>query len=201
MWLALRRRSILAVLASLALVGSLTLVYVASQPAGSVLPDVPEFPRGGPGAVDDNPEKEEQAEKAEERREAFEAAVRQGKAGAAQPITVAAAAGWAGEALMDAAADDWEPAVAADPTEPYVYILSTRYGSTKPCPGNCPDPYIALEISSDGGATFSEGVPLCACKGSGQFDPIIEVVRNTHAVYAVYMNGFNIMFVKSTNHG
>ena len=109
---------------------------------------------------------------------------------------VAAAAGWAGEQLMDAAADDWEPAVAADPSAPWVYLLSTRYGSTKPCPGNCPDPYIALEISSDGGATWSDGKPLCACKGSGQFDPIIEVVPNTGQVYAVYMNGFNIMFIE-----
>ena len=43
--------------------------------------------------------------------------------------------------------------------------------------------------------------PLCACKGSGQFDPIIEVVPNTGAVYAAYMNGFNVVFTKSTNHG
>jgi len=201
MSLALRRRSMLAFIAVVALVGSLTLVYVASQPDPNLLPDVPEFPRGGPGVADDNPEKEEQQEQAEERREAFERAVRAGKAGSEQAIVLAAAAGWAGESLMDAAADDWEPAVAADPAAPWVYILSTRYGSTKPCPGNCPDPYIAIEISSDGGATWSEGKPLCACKGSGQFDPIIEVVKNTGNVYAVYMNGYNIMFTKSTNHG
>ena len=40
--------------------------------------------------------------------------------------------------------------------------------------------------------------PLCACKGSGQFDPIIEVVPGTGAVYALYMNGFNVLFTKST---
>ena len=77
-------------------------------------------------------------------------------------------------------ADDWEPAIAADPRrEPYVYLLATRYASTKPCPGNCPTPYIALYTSSNGGATWSAGMPLCACKGSGQFDPIIEVVAGT----------------------
>lgn len=200
MALALRRRSVLVVLAILALAASLTTVYVLTQPGDNVLPDVPEFVRGGEGA-DDNPEKEEQAEKAEQKREAFEEAVRDGKAGKAQEIVLAAAAGWAGQSLMEAAADDWEPAVAADPSAPWVYMLSTRYGTTKPCPGNCPDPWIALEISSDGGATWSEGVPLCACKGSGQFDPIIEVVKNTGHVYAVYMNGYNIMFTKSTNHG
>jgi hypothetical protein len=116
-------------------------------------------------------------------------------------ILAAPAAGWAGEQLVDAAADDWEPAIAADPHASWVYLLTTRYGSTKPCPGNCPDPYIALEISSDGGATWTDGLPLCACKGGGQFDPIIEVVPNTGAVYGVYMNGYNIVFVKSTNHG
>jgi hypothetical protein len=200
MSLALRRRSVLFVVSVLVVAASLGLASMASRPPDNVLPDVPEFARGGPGA-DDNPEKEEQAEQAEERREAFERAVRDGKAGTAQPVVVNAAAGWAGESLVDAAADDWEPAVAADPNAPWVYLLTTRYGSTKPCPGNCPDPYIALEISADGGATWTDGVPLCACKGSGQFDPIVEVVKNTGAVYAVYMNGYNIMFIKSTNHG
>jgi hypothetical protein len=161
--------------------------------------------RGGPGQgqeADENPEAEEQGEEVEERSEAFEQAVEQGKAGKlTAPIVNAPAAGWAGEQLVDAAADDWEPAIAADPSAPYVYILTTRYGSTKPCPGNCPTPYIALERSTDGGATWSAGVPLCACKGSGQFDPIIEVAKATGAVYAVYMNGYNIMFMKSTDHG
>ena len=84
---------------------------------------------------------------------------------------------------------------------PWVYALVTRYGAPKPCSGNCPTPWIALEISSDNGATWSAGKPLCACKGSGQFDPIIEVVPSTGHVYALYMNGFNVVFTKSTNHG
>jgi hypothetical protein len=67
--------------------------------------------------------------------------------------------------------------------------------------GNCPSPYIAIEISGNNGVTWSEGVPLCACKGSGQFDPIIEVVPNTGHVYALWMNGFNVVFQKSVNHG
>lgn len=158
-----------------------------------------------PGA-EDNPEAEEQAEEAEAHAEAFAEAVREGKAGVAAPIVVNAAAGWAGEQLVSATADDWEPAVAADPKvyadgKSYAYLLTTRYGSTKPCPGNCPTPYIALYTSSNAGATWSAGVPLCACKGSGQFDPIIEVVPSTGAVYALYMNGYNIMFIKSNDHG
>jgi hypothetical protein len=166
--------------------------------------DLPFAARGGPGG--ENPEAAEQAEGVHERQEAFEAAVKAGGAGKAQTIVTAPAPGWVGEQLVDAASNDWEPAIAADPNAPWVYYLTTRYASTKPCPGNCPTPYMALYVSSDGGSTWSGGGPLCACKGSGQFDPIIEVVPagtgpNAGAVYALYMNGFNVMFVKSLDHG
>jgi hypothetical protein len=53
---------------------------------------------------------------------------------------------------MNASTDDWEPSIAADPNAPFVYMLATRY-APKPCAGNCPTPWMALEISSDGGAT------------------------------------------------
>ena len=195
----LQGRSSLAFLVVAALVAAAVL-FSGPGPSGSE--GFGPHARGGGGAeAADNPEKEEQQEQAEERREAWEAAVAGGKAGKALTIKAAPAAGWAGEQLMESAADDWEPAIAADPSAPWVYLLATRYGTTKPCPGNCPDPWIALEISSDGGATWSEGVPLCACKGGGQFDPIIEVVPSTGAVYAVYMNGYNVVFTKSANNG
>jgi hypothetical protein len=161
---------------------------------------------GGAVLGDANPEAGEQAEGTELRHQALEAALDNGTAGQSGPRTYltaaapAASTAWVGEVPADPTADDWEPAVAADPSAPYVYVLTTRYGG-KPCPGNCPSPFIALLISTDGGATFGPAKPLCACKGSGQFDPIIEVVPGTGAVYALYLNGFNVMFVKSTNHG
>jgi hypothetical protein len=124
-----------------------------------------------------------------------------GDFGRRQTAIVAASPGWTGAQLMGATTDDWEPAVAADPGSGYVYLITTRYGEPKPCPGNCPVPHIAIEISSDNGLTWSQGVPLCACKGSGQFDPIIEVVPGTGHVYALWMNGFNVVFQKSTDHG
>src|SRR4051794_27001106 len=162
---------------------------------------VPSQIRGGGASANDNPEAEEQAEEVQQKHEAFEHAVRDGRAGKAFAVQAAPVAGWAGEKLVDAAADDWEPAIAADPKAPWVYMLTTRYGTSKPCPGNCPDPWHALLITPDGGAPFAEAKPLCACKGGGQFDPIIEVVPNTGAVYSVYLSGYNVMFVKSTNHG
>jgi hypothetical protein len=159
--------------------------------------------RGGPRADDGGAaEAAEQQESTQERNEAFEEARKQGKTGQVRPNAAPAApAGWAGQVPFDTTWDDWEPAIAADPNAPYVYALVTRYGAPKPCKGNCPTPWIALEISADNGATWSQGKPLCACKGSGQFDPIIEVVPNTGHVYALYMNGFNVLFTKSTNHG
>jgi hypothetical protein len=145
---------------------------------------------------------QEQRETVEERLEALREARQQGRFGQAQRISGTPALGWAGEQVVNPQTDDWEPAIAADPNAPYVYILVTRYGEPRPCQGKCPVPHIALEVSSDGGATWSEGRPICPCKGAqGQFDPIIEVVPNTGHVYAVWMNDFNVVFSKSTDHG
>lgn len=156
---------------------------------------------------DSDEEKDEQADGVERRVEAWELALAQGKAGQAGKrtyIKAEAAPGtssWEGEVPVDTMVDDWEPAIAADPNSPYVYVLTTRYGTDKPCKGNCPTPFIALVVSADGGATWSPSRPLCACKGGGQFDPIIEVVPNTGDVYSLYMVGFNVWFQKSTDHG
>lgn len=79
----------------------------------------------------------------------------------------------------------------------------TRYGVTPPgCQGNCPDPSIVLRRSTDGGATFGPDVFPCTCRGNqGMFDPIVEVVRSNGHVYAVWMNGYNVVFSKSTDNG
>ena len=178
---------------------------------GPVVATTPEAQAEADAGEDPNEEAAEQAEGTEERLEALEEATREGKAGQAGPRTylkgsgggtaaAAAPGAWVGEVPADPFVDDWEPAIATDPAAPYVYVLTTRYAA-KPCPGNCPSPFIALLISSNGGASFGPAKALCACKGSGQFDPIIEVVPNTGAVYALYMNGFNVVFTKSTDHG
>lgn len=143
----------------------------------------------------------EQAATTQERLDALAAARAAGTFGQRAEITGAAALGWAGEGVVSATTDDWEPAIATDPSAPWVYLLVTRYGVGKACQGNCPTPYMVLERSKDGGATWSDGVPLCACKGSGQYDPLIEVVPNTGDVYAAYMNGYNVVFLKSTDRG
>ena len=177
---------------ALALIVVASAVVLAAQaPGGS-----------GPGRAPGGAEERLEQELATDLRlHALREARADGIFGQRQAVVAAASPGWTGEQLMGAKTDDWEPAVAADPGSGYVYLVTTRYGEPKPCQGNCPIPHIAIEISSDNGLTWSEGAPLCACKGSGQFDPIIEVVPDTGHVYALWMNGFNVVFQKSTDHG
>jgi hypothetical protein len=154
-----------------------------------------------------NQEVEEEANLTQERLDALAEARANGTFGRATTVTNDPAAGWRGESLLNVGTDDWEPAVAADPRDPYVYLVTTRFGTEKTCSSHCPSPFIAMTISSDGGRTWGRQVPLCVCRGSGaQYDPTIEVVPNTGAVYSVFLNadragGFSTVFQKSTDHG
>ena len=122
--------------------------------------------------------------------------------------TTQPAGGWVGSRLLSANTDDWEPALATDPKAPWVYLLTTRYGVVPPgCTAHCPTPFIALAVSTDGGSSFGAPAPLCLCLGvKAQYDPVIEVVPDTGAVYAAMLNGdrhngFSTAFTKSTDHG
>jgi hypothetical protein len=185
----------------------------ASAPAERLVAS-PTSAVGGPS--EDHAAGEEEAqggERAEEdqqtvaRLDALHRAERRGIFGAPEQITSDAAAGWTGEQIMNAKTDDWEPAVAADPNAPYLYLLTTRYGEPKTCSSHCPTPFLALTRSTDGGATWSKQEPMCVCRGSGaQYDPTIEVVPNTGDVYSVFLNadragGFSAVFIRSRDHG
>ena len=73
--------------------------------------------------------------------------------------------GWVGSKALSSTFDDWEPAVAADPKAPYVYLLTTRYAE-RACGVHCPTPWIPLKVSKDGGTTWSPQAPLCQCDRS-----------------------------------
>jgi hypothetical protein len=154
-----------------------------------------------------NNESQEEGNLTAERLDALAAAKATGKFGAKAAATTTPATGWVGSKLLNPATDDWEPAVAADPKAPYVYMLTTRYGQPKTCSSHCPTPYIVLTTSQDGGATWGTQAPLCVCRGSkAQYDPTIEVVAKTGAVYSAFLNadragGFSTVFTKSTDHG
>jgi hypothetical protein len=131
-------------------------------------------------------ELEEQAEQTQERIEALEAATEAGTVGLTERLTGAPTPGWAGERIVNETGNDWEPAIAADPNAPFVYLLHNRYGGPDACANACPDPAMILHVSRDGGKTWRPERYLCRCKGwNGQFDPLIEVVPDTGDVIAV----------------
>jgi hypothetical protein len=185
----------------------LVLIAVSSLVAGGCTADDADAPgraRVAQSAADEGlaEELEEQQEKTQERLEALEAAREDGTLGVIGRIEAAPAPGWAGERIVHPTGNDWEPAVAADPDEPFVYLLHNRYGGEPACRNRCPDPAMILHVSSDGGRTWQPERYLCRCRGvKGQYDPLIEVVPDTGQVYAVWMNNFSISFSRSDDHG
>jgi hypothetical protein len=140
--------------------------------------------------------------RAGEHQAAVEAARADGTLGLIEPITSKPARGWAGEDLWSRHSDDWEPAVAADPSAPNIYMLATRYGGARAC-GKCPGVSIRLRISKDDGHSWSKAAFLCKCpNASGEYDPQIEVDRNG-TVYAAFLRGYRpgVTFIKSSDHG
>ncbi len=149
-----------------------------------------------------NEEAEELAETVEQHREAVAEALAAGTLGRIEPVRYLRTRAWAGERLMHPTADDWEPAIATDPREPWVYVAITRFGHPACRGGNCPDPAIVVQASSDGGRTFGDPVYVCECRRvQTQFDPLLEVVPATGELYAAWMNDWNIVFARSSDHG
>jgi BNR repeat-like domain len=105
----------------------------------------------------------------------------------------AAAVTWQGESIISSPAtgDGWEPAVAADPSSPYVYAAWMQYSG--------PGVSISLRTSADGGSTWGSAKALCASCGKGQYD-ITLATSSSGAVYATYMQGNHISFTRSTDH-
>jgi BNR repeat protein len=184
----------------------------AAEPAAnldtvkSTAPAEPEEELVGEEGRGGSEEAEEEAEVTEQRLEALAQAKANGTFGQKIAATAAPASGWVGSRVLSSTSDDWEPAVATDPKAPYVYLLTTRYAE-RDCGVHCPTPWIPLTISKDGGATWGPQLPLCACdRSKAQYDPTIEVVPNTGAVYSAFLdfdrhNGFSTVFTKSTDHG
>ena len=105
----------------------------------------------------------------------------------------AASVGWQGESIISphATGDGWEPAIAADPSAPYVYAAWMQYSG--------PSITISMRTSTDGGSTWGAVKPLCASCGKGQYD-ITLATSSTGVVYATFMQGNHISFTRSTDH-
>src|SRR5260221_7113208 len=67
-----------------------------------------------------------------------------------------ATVGWHGEAIVSSTAtgDGWEPAIASDPSAPYVYVAWMQYSGSRVS--------INIKASADGGTTFGTAKPICA---------------------------------------
>lgn len=117
----------------------------------------------------------------------------------AQPNASPLAAGFDSERLWSAF-NDWEPAIAVDPSSSYVYQLTTRYDGPEPC-NRCAGPWIIFRRSSNSGATWEPDQFLTPARKSHN-DPQIEVASDG-TIYAVWLNDYNpgVKFIKSTDHG
>lgn len=95
------------------------------------------------------------------------------------------------------AGDDWEPAVASDGSG-NVYVLVTHFGTVPGC-GGCGDPSMLVQVSHDGGASFSPPTPL-TINGQAQFDPQVKINADGVA-FVSYMLGKDTVVQRSTDHG
>ncbi|MDH4112090.1 MAG: glycoside hydrolase [Actinomycetota bacterium] len=184
------RRAVTAIAASMVIGATLLATTTAMMPAPSVPP-----PARGPSAPG-----EDEVDEIAERIAAYDNAEIAGQVGRTSSVTRSPTTGWAGARIVHPRKNDWEPAVAADPNDPWVYIMAARYGS--PLCADCPEPWMMLERSRDGGKTWSKARPVCRCKGTPwQADPIIEVAPDTGSVYAIWMDTWNVVFSRSDDHG
>ncbi len=95
------------------------------------------------------------------------------------------------------AGDDWEPAVASD-GQGNVYVLVTHFGGVPGCSG-CANPSILLQVSHDGGSTFTAPVPMTV-SSAVQFDPQVKVNALGY-VFVSYLFGKVTVVQRSTDHG
>jgi photosystem II stability/assembly factor-like uncharacterized protein len=96
--------------------------------------------------------------------------------------------------------DDWEPAIAVDPSGTTVYQLTTRYDGPAAC-SFCGQPALVLRRSTDGGATWEPDRFLLATRQT-QNDPMIEVADDG-TVFVALLNQYRpgVRFMKSTDRG
>ena len=104
--------------------------------------------------------------------------------------------------------NDWEPNIAADPSSSWLYQMTTQYGGPSACRphmGHC----ILFRSSPDQGRSWQQGSvmprrqcpPSRACRPARwQNDPVLAVSASG-VIYAAWMNGWDVTFAKSRDHG
>jgi hypothetical protein len=104
--------------------------------------------------------------------------------------------------------NDWEPNIAADPSSPWLYQMTTQYGGPRACRpkmNHC----ILFRSSPDRGRTWHPAIvmprkqcpPAKFCrKAAWQNDPGIAV-STSGVLYAAWMNQWDVTFATSRDHG
>jgi len=87
--------------------------------------------------------------------------------------------------------DDWEPHLAADRNEPFVYQFTTRWIA--------PNYRIVTRRSVDGGATWEADAEILP-GNTGQADPYAKVADDG-TVYAIWLEIWDTVLSKSSDHG
>ncbi len=113
-------------------------------------------------------------------------------------MTIAAAAGFTAPTRMGfAQGDDWEPAIASDGSG-NVYALITHFGGVPGCSA-CANPTMMVQVSHDGGATFTAPAPLTV-SGQAQYDPQVKINARGY-VFVSYLLGKDTVVQRSTDLG
>ena len=77
--------------------------------------------------------------------------------------------------------------------------MYNRFGGPKACK-QCPGIPMYVRVSANNGVSWGPETYLCQCSGvKWQYDPVLKVASNG-VVYATFMNGYDMMFSKSTDH-
>lgn len=135
-----------------------------------------------------------------ERREGEESGPRKRGSGISQlgtvvpggPAVPSALSSGVDEERLWSAHDDWEPAVAADRSSPFVYQMTNRYLSAR---GK-----VFFRASSDGGETWGADVRIATSRE--QYDPQLAVADDG-TVFAMWLElpRWRTKLVRSTDHG
>jgi hypothetical protein len=117
------------------------------------------------------------------------------------------AAGWTSERRWGAK-NDWEPNIAAAPSSPWLYQMTTQYGGPSVCRPHMQH-CILFRSSPDRGRTWHTSVvmnrrqcpPGRACRQAAwQNDPVLAVSASG-VIYAAWMNQWDVVFARSADHG
>ena len=117
--------------------------------------------------------------------------------------TASASQAASGGAVVYDKGNGWEPVIAADPSAPYVYAVTTLRDPVCAKSKACPNWNISFRRSDDGGATWADPTWICECKDlNWTYDPQLRSDARGN-LYAAFLVGpsYDVQFTRSSDHG